>query len=1232
MSFFDSFTGLYETSKTLRYELKPVGRTKELVEDYLNGEGDSLIAEDEARTVAKVEVMDILDNYYRDFISAVLSDMKLDGLDELYALYKAMTSNDKNAAEAYKKQASAMKKIIAKAFSDKMPEYGLDKMSSLWGTKTKIGLLYLWLACKLNEKLISEEEYLVQKQHIDSFRGYTVYFINYKTARDNLFAMEGRGTSIVVRIVDENLTRHFRNCLKIEDIKLNFPDLYSTLDVSAFEPESFARHLSQEGIDTYNRYVGGTSENKGANIMISEYKSKNGLGYGDISKLEPLYKQMLSGGSEEFIRTLKTDKEMLELASDTIQTARKAAVECHALLTGYLSSGDLSKIFIRADKVTDISSALFGAWNAIPNALEDLNADNKKSKVISMSLLQEAIVLAAQNADKKEIPSIVSYFLSLDCYEALKKSHAKAMEVLSLDVLNKDRRVPDAEHIEGGIGYRQISKIKSVMDAVINLSRFYKPFYLNFKGLNIDELDIDMSAYSEFITAYQKINVLFNNYNLIRNYATKKPYSREQFKLNFGNMQLLVGWDINSMNVAKSALLERNGKYYLAIFPPAEKKMFSDRADYAVGPEESGQYRLMIYKQMTGAFMSLPKVFFSKRGEELYQPSDEIMRIYKNGTFKKGAGEKSDLYKMIDFYKMSIAKHPEWSSYFTFRFKPTEEYSDISEFYRDVDNCTFSVKFEQISGSYVDEMVEDKRMFLFEIYCQKFSDKSNGRLKLHQLYFKEIFDERNISAIDGSDGTYFKLCGGSEIFFRKKSLTPDRPTHPAGVPMKNKNPLNPRKTRTLPYDLIKDKRFTVDKIFLHVPFTANVRSAGLTRGLNMHFNKAVRYNNELNIIGLSRGERHLLYYVIINKDGHIIKHGSFNTITSTDGKVTDYRRLLEEKEERRDAARKDWGTIEGISDLKAGYLSNVVHQITKLMIENNAVVALENLDTGFKDARCKIEKSIYQQFEKALISKLGFLAFKDNKPGEVGSVARAYQLSAPFEGFNHIFGQTGAVYYVNPAYVTTIDPLTGFTPFIKAWYKNVKQAQEFFKKFKCIRFDSALDHFEFYADSDKFTDKETGRSSWTITTHGDVRHRFNSQLKKYEIVNVTARLKDIFTGKGIGYADGEDIRAAICQVGDATFYKDVFFCLQVLLLMRYYSYEEGREAEYLVSPVMAPDGTFFDTRTAGDDLPQNLSANSAFHIALKAKSMIETINDDGKIDLKSGKNWISYVQGHLNRI
>ena len=81
----------------------------------------------------------------------------------------------------------------------------------------------------------------------------------------------------------------------------------------------------------------------------------------------------------------------------------------------------------------------------------------------------------------------------------------------------------------------------------------------------------------------------------------------------------------------------------------------------------------------------------------------------------------------------------------------------------------------------------------------------------------------------------------------------------------------------------------------------------------------------------------------------------------------------------REDARKSWRKIENIKELKEGYLSQVIHKIGQLMIEYNAIVVMEDLNFGFKRGRFKVEKQVYQKFEKMLIDKLNFLADKKNE-------------------------------------------------------------------------------------------------------------------------------------------------------------------------------------------------------------------------------------------------------------
>ena len=65
------FTGLYPVSKTLRFELKPQGRTLEYIEK--NG----LLEQDEHRASSYILVKKIIDDYHKAFIANALRDFKL---------------------------------------------------------------------------------------------------------------------------------------------------------------------------------------------------------------------------------------------------------------------------------------------------------------------------------------------------------------------------------------------------------------------------------------------------------------------------------------------------------------------------------------------------------------------------------------------------------------------------------------------------------------------------------------------------------------------------------------------------------------------------------------------------------------------------------------------------------------------------------------------------------------------------------------------------------------------------------------------------------------------------------------------------------------------------------------------------------------------------------------------------------------------------------------------------
>ena len=78
------------------------------------------------------------------------------------------------------------------------------------------------------------------------------------------------------------------------------------------------------------------------------------------------------------------------------------------------------------------------------------------------------------------------------------------------------------------------------------------------------------------------------------------------------------------------------------------------------------------------------------------------------------------------------------------------------------------------------------------------------------------------------------------------------------------------------------------------------------------------------------------------------------------------------------------------------------------------------------------------------------------------------------------------------------------------------------------------------------------------------------------------------------------------------------------------------EIDYLVSPVMASDGTYFDSREQKSldgngiaKLPVDADANGAYHIALKGLYLLKNnfnLNDKGYIDNIKDADWFKFAQ------
>lgn len=1242
------FTRVYPLSKTLRFELKPIGRTLE----FINSSG--LLEQDQHRADSYIKVKGIIDEYHKAFIETVLNDFKLNytdegkknSLEEFYTCYMCK-AKDEAQKKLFEEIQGKLRKQIADCFSKDDKFKRIDKKELI------------------KEDLVNFVTNQEDRLLIDEFRDFTTYFTGFHENRKNMYSAEAQSTAIAYRLIHENLPKFIDNMLVFDKVAASpvsehFAGLYSNFEeylnvmniAEMFRLDYFNIVLTQKQIDIYNYIIGGRTLDdgtkiKGLNEYINLYNQQQKDKSVRLPKLKPLYKQILS--DRNAISWLPEQFESDEKALEAIQKAYQELDEQvfnrnkegeHSLkeLLQTLAEYDLDKIYIRNDlQMTDISQKVFGHWGIISKALlEQLKKElPKKSKKETDEAYEERLnkVLKSQGSisiaqinnsvwamGMEEQNSIQAYFARLgavntetvqqeNIFSHIENAYTEVKDLLNTPYPSNKNLAQDKVNVE---------KIKNLLDAIKSLQHYVKPLLGD--GT---ESEKDEKFYGEFVALWEDLDKITPLYNMVRNYMTRKPYSTEKIKLNFENSTLMDGWDLNKEQANTTVILRKDGLYYLAIMNKKHNRVF----DVKNMPESGDCYEKMEYKLLPGANKMLPKVFFSKSRINEFAPSEQLMANYRNETHKKGASFNiHDCHALIDFFKSSINKHEDWSR-FGFHFSDTNTYEDLSGFYREVEQQGYKISFRNVSVDYIHSLVEEGKIYLFQIYNKDFSPYSKGTSNLHTLYWNMMFDERNLADV------VYKLNGQAEVFFRKSSITCERPTHPANQAIDNKNTLNMKKQSVFKYDLIKDRRYTVDKFQFHVPITMNFKSTG-NDNINQSVNEYIQKCDDLHIIGIDRGERHLLYLTVIDMKGQIKEQYSLNEIVNTykgNEYRTNYHELLSKREDERMKARQSWQTIENIKELKEGYLSQVIHKISELMVKYNAIVVLEDLNMGFMRGRQKVEASVYQKFEKMLIDKLNYLADKKKNPEEEGGILNAYQLTNKFTSFQKMGKQSGFLFYTQAWNTSKIDPVTGFVNLFDTRYETREKAKVFFCKFDSIRYNRDKDWFEFAFDYNKFTTKAEGtRTQWTLCTYGKRMETFrdekqNSQWTSQEC-DLTDKFKEFFAKYGIDIHT--NLKEAIAQQDSADFFKGLLYLLKLTLQMR--NSKTGTDIDYMQSPVADANGNFYNSELCDNSLPKNADANGAYNIARKGLWIVRQIKaSDDLRNLKlaiSNKEWLQFAQ------
>lgn len=1225
----EQFINRYPLSKTLRFSLIPVGETEN------NFNKNLLLEKDKQRAENYEKVKGYIDRFHKEYIESVLSKARIEKVDEYANLYLKSNKDDSDI-----KAMESLENDMRKQISKQLTSTEIYK-KRLFGKE---------LMCEDLPSFLTDKD---ERETVECFRSFTTYFKGFNTNRENMYSSDEKSTAIAYRCINDNLPRFLDNVKSFQKVfdnlsdetitKLN-TDLYNIFGRNIediFSVDYFEFVLAQSGIEIYNSMIGGYTCSDGTKIQglnecINLYNQQ--VAKNEKSKrlplMKPLYKQILSEkDSVSFIpEKFNSDNEVL-LAIEDYYTGHIGVIDLLTELLQSLNTYNANGIFVKSGvAITDISNGAFNSWNVLRSAwnekYEALHPVTSKTKIDKYIEKRDKVYKAIKSFSLFELQSlgnengneITDWYISSinECNSKIKEAYLQAQELLKSDYeKNYNKRLYKNE--------KATELVKNLLDAIKEFQQLIKPLNGTSKEENKDEL-----FYGKFTSHYDSVADIDRLYDKVRNYITQKPYSKDKIKLNFDNPQLLGGWDKNKESDYRTVLLHKDGFYYLAVMDKSHSKAFVDAPE--ITSDDEDYYEKMEYKLLPGPNKMLPKVFFATKNIDTFQPSDRILDIRKRESFKKGATfNKSECHEFIDYFKGSIEKHDDWSQ-FGFKFSPTESYNDISEFYREISDQGYSVRFNKISKNYIDGLVEDGYIYLFQIYNKDFSKYSKGTPNLHTLYFKMLFDERNLSNV------VYKLNGEAEMFYREASINDkEKITHYANQPIKNKNPDNEKKESVFEYDIVKDKRFTKRQFSLHVPITINFKAHG-QEFLNYDVRKAVKYKDDNYVIGIDRGERNLIYISVIDSNGKIVEQMSLNEIISDNGHKVDYQKLLGTKEKERDKARKNWTSVENIKELKEGYISQVVHKICELVVKYDAVIAMEDLNFGFKRGRFPVEKQVYQKFENMLISKLNLLIDKKADPTEDGGLLRAYQLTNKFDVVNKA-KQNGIIFYV-PAWDTSkIDPATGFVNLLKPKYTSVPEAKNLFETIDDIKYNANTDMFEFYIDYSKFPRCNSDfKKSWTVCTNSSriltFRNKEKNNMWDNKQIVLTDEFKSLFDEFGIDYKG--NLKDSILSISNADFYRRLIKLLSLTLQMRNsISGSTLPEDDYLISPVANENGEFYDSRNykgTNAALPCDADANGAYNIARKALWAINILKDTPDDMLNKAKlsitnaEWLEYTQ------
>ncbi len=1249
---FSSFTNLYEISKTLRFELKPVGETQN------NLKLDWIIQKDREIEENYVLIKDLLDDLHILFVEKSLENVNLEFLDEFYNCYIEYKKDSKN-----KKNISNLEKIT-KNIRKELISFFVNEWNSWLQKYDFLKKWWIWFLTEKEVLKLLKELNPDKSEIIEKFDRFFTYFSNFNESRKNFYAEDGRAWSISTRAIDENLITFIENIEKFKNFYGENEDWvnnnFSKKEKEIFELDFYNICLLQKWIDNYNKIIWWYSEenwNKIAwiNEKINLYKQdKNHNNSKDkkFPKFDLLYKQILSKvDKKDFIIAIEDNKELFEVLEKSKKISLEKVKKFDNLFTEFFDKNinyNLENIYISKVWINTISNKFFENWDSFKLYL----GENKKD-FINFSQIKIALEKVEEKSIFKE-----KYYKDNIAFKE-KNNYKNFLNIfrfelkINISEINKKLWNSEELNVENFKKWKkQINYIKNFMDSIMDFYKMIKYFNIVKNKKKVEQYEKDGNFYNEYDNNFIDFEI-WKDYNLVRNYLSKKDIKTDKFKLNFDNSQFLIGWDKDKEKERYWVILKKDQKYFLWILKKWFHVIFSD---YEYQNEEE-YYEKMEYKQNPWASKMFPKCstqlkdvkkHFQSSSEDYILNSksfispliitkkifdlnnikydkNDITKLDEKNWIKKFQKEylkiswdenwfKESLNLWINFCKDFSQKYKTWQSFDFSNIKKSIDYNSLDEFYLDIEKASYNLDFRKISSNFIKEQVEEWNFYLFQIYNKDFSPfkKSWTNENIHTKYFKLLFDEQNLENLK------IKLSWWAEIFFRDKTKNlKQRVRKVKDSQWQNEEKIFYKDKNWEKQKVLEHRRYADDKILFHISVTLNANAWDKYKFNSFINERFINKNKDVKIIWIDRWEKHLAYYSVIDKDWQIIETDTLNVIKSKDWKKTDYLKLLEQKQKSRADWRLSWWEIENIKELKNWYISQVVYKLVELIIEHNAIIVFEDLNSWFKRWRQKIEKQIYQKLELALAKKLNYLTFKDRKNNEIWWYLNWIQLVWKVNDYSDIWNykQSGIVFYTNPAYTSTTCPICGWRKTLK-FPRNLSK-QSILNFFENIEINFDWEKFSFTYSY--FNKKKKWNIEKEFIVYSNVK-RIKYDRKRMENfeVDINEKLLELFNEFDLNWNINNQLQEKELPVDN--FLKPLFYCFKDINQIRNSDSNSNKDIISCPSCLYNSDDWFQWKEF-------NWDANWAYNIARKWLIILENIdvNPDKPNLFISESDWDNFL-------